>query len=66
MAWQKIVKEGTVIVEPSGRVIISGFDFEGSDCREAVRLGIAWAIQKLAAAQIEGMTADRPKLSAID
>ncbi|MGH9640921.1 MAG: hypothetical protein ACRD3Q_00705 [Terriglobales bacterium] len=65
MAWPRIVKAGTVTVEPNGVVIIhDDFKFKDAGCREATQLGMAWAVKKLGAALVEDMSADSPRLSA--
>lgn len=66
MPWPQIVKTGTVTINPSGKVYVKGFEFEHAGCREGCQLGMAWAIEKLGAALVEDMSADYPKLSAID
>lgn len=65
MSWPKIVTPGTVTIFPDGMVVVNeDFEVENCSCREAVQLGIAWAMERLGAALVENMTADEPKLSA--
>lgn len=61
-----MLKAPTVHIEPGGMVIIEGGKFKNCTCREAAQLGMAWAVKKLGAALVEDMTADAPKLSALD
>ena len=64
--WPKIIKIGTVTIEPDGMVIVGNdFKFDNCSCREAAQLGMAWAVEKLGAALVEDMTADSPNLSAL-
>lgn len=66
MPWPKIKKTGTVTINVDGRVYVEGFEFEHADCREACQLSMAWAVEKLGTALVEDMTADKPRLSAIE
>jgi hypothetical protein len=54
----------TVTVEPSGKVIVTGGKFANAGCREAVQLGIVWAMAALSEALRENISDDRPVLSA--
>lgn len=66
MPWPKIVKTGTVTINAEGKVYVEGFEYEHADCRDACQLSMAWGIQRLGDALYEDMSADSPKLSAID
>ena len=64
--WPKLNRPGRVTIEANGQVRVEGFDVENCSCRQACMLGMAWAQQQLAAALVEDMTADYPKLSSVD
>lgn len=67
MAWPKIITPGTVTVHEDGIVHVEGFHFkDAGSCRIACQLALAWAAEKIATALVEDMTADAPKLSALD
>lgn len=67
MSWPQIIKPGKVTIYDDGVVHVEGFEIENPEsCRIACQLGMAWAMEKLGAALVEDMTADAPKLSAID
>ena len=53
MSWPEMIAAPTVTIEPNGRVIVFRGAFKNADCRDAVQLGIAWAIEKLGAALAE-------------
>lgn len=62
----KLITPGTVTIRPNGKVIVSDFEVANASCREAVQIAIVWAQEHLARSLHESLSADAPKLSAID
>ena len=63
--WPSIKTTGTVLIHRDGTIGVEGFDCDHASCREAVNMALAWAMQQIAVAMRDQLSAEYPSRASI-